>query len=219
MELRPDGSLFVHTALSMSSLAQEDLHRDAAEVTRIVRLVLGGDSAAFEQIILRYEARVMNVAARLLGTRDDARDVAQEVFLRAFKYLHRLDVQKPVEPWLVRITVNVCRDAGRSRQRRRNTFVDVETPDPIDRSADPYAGLVRKQERVILQRALDCLPEKERLAIVLRDVEGFSTAEVAAILQSSETTVRSQISRARLRLKTAIDRLLKDPVKGDVPSR
>src|SRR5262245_26165874 len=171
----------------------------------LVRLVLGGDSTAFEQIILRYQTRVMTMAARLLGTRDDARDAAQEVFLRAFKYLHRLDLQKPLEPWLIRITVNVCRDVGRKRQRQRNTFVEIEAPETIDESADHHAGLARKQERLILQRALDSLPEKERLAILLRDVEGLSTAEVASILQSSETTVRSQVSRGRLRLKTAID--------------
>jgi RNA polymerase sigma factor (sigma-70 family) len=207
MEIRPDGSVLAQTALSMSRLSHEELAGDAAETTRLVRLTLGGDSAAFEQIILRYQTRVMNLAARFLGTKDDARDVAQEVFLRAFKYLHRLDVQKPLEPWLMRITVNVCRDAARSRQRRRHTFVETETPETIDRSPDPYAGLARKQERLMLQRALASLPEKERLAIVLRDVEGLSTSEVASILRSSETTVRSQVSRGRLRLKTAIDRL------------
>jgi RNA polymerase sigma-70 factor (ECF subfamily) len=108
----------------------------------------------------------------------------------------------------MRIAVNVCRDTARRRQRRWNTFVETEPPDAIDATADPHADLVRKQERRILQQALDTLPEKERLALVLRDVEGFSTAEVAAILQSSETTVRSQISRGRVRLKTAIDRLM-----------
>ena len=147
MEFRPDGSLLVQTALSMSRLSHEELSREAAEIARLVRLTLGGDSTAFEQIILRYETRVMTLAARLLGARDDARDVAQEVFLRAFKYLHRLDLQKPVEPWLMRITVNVCRDAARTRQRRRDTFVDIETPETIDPSADPYAGVARKQER------------------------------------------------------------------------
>jgi RNA polymerase sigma-70 factor (ECF subfamily) len=85
--------------------------------------------------------------------------------------------------------------------------VNAEPPEPIDQSADPCAGLERKQQRLILQRALDLLPEKERLAIVLRDVEGLSTADVAAILQSSETTVRSQVSRGRVRLKEAIGRL------------
>ena len=210
MQLRLDGSLLVPTALSMSRVSQDELSLspEAAEITRLVRLTLGGDSAAFEQIILRYETRVMTMAARLLGARDDARDVAQEVFLRAFKYLHRLDLQKPVEPWLMGITVNVCRDAVRRRQRRRDTFSEIEAPETIDQSADPYAGAVRKQERLILQKALDRLPDKERLAIVLRDVEGLSTADVASILQSSETTVRSQVSRGRLRLKAAIDRLM-----------
>ena len=212
MEFRPDGSLVVQTALSMSGLrreaSQEALSREAAEIARLVRLTLGGDSAAFEQIIVRYETRVMTTAARLLGTRDDARDVAQEVFLRAFKYLNRLDLQKPIEPWLMRITVNFCRDTARRRQRRRDTFVEMDGPETIDQSPDPYDGLARKQERVILQRALDSLPEKERLAIILRDVEGLSTAEVALILRSSETTVRSQVSRGRLRLKAAIDRLV-----------
>jgi RNA polymerase sigma-70 factor (ECF subfamily) len=208
MELRPDGSLLVNAALSMSRVSQEELSPEAAEITRLVRLTLGGDSAAFEQIILRYETRVMTVAARLLGGRDDACDVAQEVFLRAFKYLHRLDLQKPLEPWLIRITVNVCRDVGRRRQRQRNTFVESEMPERIDESADHHASLARKQEWQILQRALDTLPEKERLAILLRDVEGLSTAEVASILQSSETTVRSQVSRGRLRLKDAIDSLM-----------
>jgi len=208
MELRPDGSLLVQTALSMSRLAQDEMSTDAADIARLVRLTLGGDSTAFEQIILRYETRVMTMAARLLGARDEACDATQEVFLRAFKYLHRLDAQKPVEPWLMGITVNVCRDAARRRQRRRDTFIEIEAPDTIDQSADPYAGMVLKQERLILQRALDGLPEKERLAIVLRDVEGLSTAEVAAILRSSETTVRSQVSRGRLRLKAAIDRLM-----------
>jgi RNA polymerase sigma-70 factor (ECF subfamily) len=207
MEFTPDGSVLAQTALSMSRLSHEELAGDAAETARLVRLTLGGDSSAFEQIILRYQTRVMNLAARFLGTKDDARDVAQEVFLRAFKYLHRLDVQKPLEPWLMRITVNVCRDAARRRRRRRDTFLEIDAPETIDQSADPYAGLARKQERLMLQRALASLPEKERLAIVLRDVEGLSTSEVASILQSSETTVRSQVSRGRLRLKTAIDRL------------
>ncbi len=207
MQLRPDGSLLVPTAMSMSRVADGDLSQDAAETARLVQLTLGGDSAAFEQIVVRHENRIMAMAGRLLGAREDAKDVAQEVFLRAFKYLHRLDVQRPVEPWLMRITVNVCRDVARLRQRRLATFVDVDEPEPIDEAPDPYADLARKQQQLILQKALGTLPEKERLAIVLRDVEGLSTAEVASILQSSDTTVRSQISRGRLKLKAAIDHL------------
>lgn len=204
MELRLDGSVLMGTALS----AKEAMSPEAAEVSRLVRLTLRGDATAFEQIIIRYESRIMTLAARLLGSRDDARDVAQEVFLRAFKYLHRADPQKALEPWLLRIAVNVCRDLVRRRLRRQHTFVDAELAEPIDQSSDPCAGLERKQQRVFLQKALNLLPEKERLAIVLRDIEGLSTADVAAILHSSETTVRSQVSRGRLRLKAAIGQLM-----------
>jgi RNA polymerase sigma-70 factor (ECF subfamily) len=186
---------------------EEASSAETAEVSRLVRLALRGDRAAFEQIIIRYESRVMTLAVRLLGSRDDAPDAAQEVFLRAFKYLHRVDTRKPLEPWLFRIAINVCRDLMRRGARRRATFVDADPAEPIDQSSDPCVGLERKQQRVLLQRALERLPEKERLAIVLRDIEGLSTADVAAILQSSETTVRSQVSRGRLRLKAAIEQL------------
>jgi RNA polymerase sigma-70 factor, ECF subfamily len=198
----------MQTPLSMSRVSHEAPPAETAEVSRLVRLTLRGDRTAFEQIIIRYESRVMTLAVRLLGSRDDAPDAAQEVFLRAFKYLHRVDPGKPLDPWLFRIAVNVCRDLMRRRAQRQNTFVDGKPPEPLDQSCDPGAGLERKQQRVILLKALERLPEKERLAIVLRDIEGRSTADVAAILRSSETTVRSQISRGRLRLKVVINELM-----------
>ena len=105
-----NSSVLMQTALSMSRVAEEALPAEMAEVSRLVRLTLRGDRAAFEQIILRYESRVMTLAVRLLGSRDDAPDAAQEVFLRAFKYLHRVDTRKPLEPWLFRIAINVCRE-------------------------------------------------------------------------------------------------------------
>jgi len=203
-----NSSVLIQTALSMSRVSDESPAAETADVSRLVRLTLRGDRTAFEQIIVRYESRIMTLAVRLLGRRDDAADVAQEVFLRAFKYLHRADPRRPLEPWLFRIAVNVCRDVMRRRQQRQTTFVDGEAVEPIDQSNDPCAGLERKQQRLILQKALERLPEKERLAIVLRDIEGLSTADVAAILHSSETTVRSQVSRGRLRLKVAIGQLM-----------
>ena len=100
----------------------------------------------------------------------------------------------------MRITVNVCRDAARSGSAGATRSLTSRTRDhrPIAR---PLCGLARNRNVLILQRALDSLPEKERLAIVLRDIEGLSTAEVASILQSSETTVRSAGQSGRLRLK------------------
>jgi DNA-directed RNA polymerase specialized sigma24 family protein len=96
-----------------------------AEVSSLVQRTLGGDTAAFEQLIVRYERRVFSLAKKLLGSTEDAQDAAQEVFLRVFKYIHRFDVQKPLEPWLLQMTVNVCRNIGRDRQRRWTTFPPV----------------------------------------------------------------------------------------------
>lgn len=156
----------------------------------------------FEQLVIRYERRVFSLAVKLLGCADDAEDAAQEVFFRMFKYMHRFDVRKPIEPWLMQMTVNVCRNIGRSRQQRWETFpapLDSEMP-ARDQSPDPHAGLTEEQQKRLLWKALDCLPKKERLALVLRDIDGLSTSEAASILGSSETTVRSQVSRARNRM-------------------
>src|SRR5437764_1480002 len=198
------------TAIWMSRIPETETSPEILEVAALVQRTLGGESAAFEQIILRYERRVFGLAMKLLGVRDDAQDAAQEVFLRAFKYLHRLDVRKPIEPWLMQMTVNVCRNIGRTRQRRWNTFPDVAAPDAAsaDKSTNPYSGVAEEQQRQMLWRALESLPEKERMAVILRDIEGLSTAEVAEIQQSSESTIRSQVSRARVRMKDAIDQMI-----------
>lgn len=180
---------------------------EALEIETLVRRTLAGDTGAFEQIVVRYERRVMTLSLRLLRTVDDAQDATQEVFLRAFKYIHRLDLEKPIEPWLMRMTVNACRDIARKKRRRHSSFSEIPAvdADPTDESRDPYAGFAWEQQRQMLWRALGGLPEKERMAVILRDVEGFTTTEVAEILGSSEGTVRSQICRGRLRIKAAMD--------------
>lgn len=174
----------------------------------VLERAIAGDRTAFEQILLRYERRVVTLAWRLLGSIEDAQDAAQEVFLRVFKYLHRFDPTKPFEPWLVRMTVNVCRDQGGKRLRHQTMFVydeqAYEDSESRAKGADPHHELAAKEQSRLLQKALAQLPEKERSAIVLRDLEGFSTAEVAEILGSSEPTIRSQISVARVKIRKAV---------------
>jgi RNA polymerase sigma-70 factor (ECF subfamily) len=150
---------------------------------------------------VRFERRVLTLAWRLLGSAEDAQDASQEVFLRAFRFLNRFDTRRPFEPWIVRMTVNVCRDLGRKRQP--NVLLD---PEALRSTSDPHADVNLVEQRRILHRALAELPQKERAAVVLRDIEDFSTAEVAEILGSSEATVRSQISTARLKIRKAIKR-------------
>lgn len=175
-----------------------------AEVADLLRCAVAGDVSAFEQVIVRFQRRVMTLAFRLLGTAEDAQDASQEVFLRVYRHLHRFDSGRLFEPWLVRMTVNVCRDLGRKR-RYPNVILEA---DMLQSSGDPHSELSSEEQRQMVRRALAKLPEKERAAVVLRDLEGFSTAEVAGILGSSQTTVRSQISTARLKIKRAIERMI-----------
>ena len=190
------------TALWMSRIEPEGERE--AEFALVLQRAVAGDVSAFEQIIMRFERRVLTLAWRLLGNAHDAQDASQEVFLRAFRFLHRFDVRRPFEPWIVRMTVNVCRDLGRKRQP--NVLLD---PEALRSTSDPHLEVASDEKRQMLYSALAKLPEKERAAIVLRDIEGFSTAEVAEILGSAEATVRSQISTARLKIRKALKRGLR----------
>lgn len=140
-----------------------------------------------------HERMVVGTAYRLLGRMEDAQDAAQEVFLRLFKNLDR--IAGDPKPWLYRVTVNICNDHFRRR-------TPVMEPDP--RQADPSPGpgrvLEMDERKRLLMAGLQTLGERERTAVVLREVQGLSTSEVAAILGVEEVTVRSQISVARVKL-------------------
>ncbi len=184
----------------------------------------------FEQILILHERQVYLTALRLLGRREDAQDAAQEVFLRLHRHLGRLDQSRELSPWLYRVTVNVCRDLARERLRHAG-------PPPADSYAadgpDPQGEAGLAERRRLITEALGKLPEKERAAIVLRDIEGLSTREVARILGSAEVTVRSQISSARRKMRGFIEKtprgaamncrrfeeLFALHVEGDLPER
>jgi RNA polymerase sigma-70 factor (ECF subfamily) len=161
--------------------------------TDVLRRARHGDLEAFESILRENERLVYRVALRLLGNREDARDAAQEVFLRLHRSLGRIDESRDLAPWLYRVTVNVATDLLRSRKRE----VPIDYAPPVSEVPDYTAG----DRRRALEEVLARLPEKERAAIVLRDIEGLSTSEVAEVLGSSEATVRSQISIARSKLR------------------
>src|SRR5712671_6371595 len=211
MSTRPEITLLHANSLWMSRSESDALFSDAGELAGLLTRAASGDAAAFEQIVVRHERRVLTLSWRLLGAMEDAQDAAQEVFLRTFKYLHRFDVRKPFEPWLVRMTVNVCRDLGRKRTQRGIVFVaegdGYEQAEQPDSAGNPHDELQSEQQRQMLYRALNELPEKERTAFVLRDIEGMTTAETAEALGSSEATVRSQISSARLKIRKYVERM------------
>ena len=175
-----------------------------------------GDLAAFEQLIECYQRKVLTTAWRLLGDQEDARDAAQEVFLRVFKYLRGFRSDQDFAAWLYRIIVNVCRDQARKRGYR-DQFTSFEAEQEIGSFAamastqDVEAAAIQSQQQAMIARALDTLSGKERAAIVMRDIEGLTTQEVARVLGSSQSTVRAQISSARAKIKVYRDRVLNRP--------
>lgn len=170
----------------------------SSELRDSLKRAKSGDRAAFECIIRPYERLVLRTAQRLLDSPTDAQDAAQEVFLRLFRSLASFHDDRDFAPWLYRVTVNICHDL---RRRRPKSIALEAVPPMADPASNPEGLLSAAQRNEQLHRALERLPEKERAAIVLRDLEGLPTAQVALILQSTEATVRSQISSGRLKLR------------------
>lgn len=180
---------------------------DQEEFARTVKEAKAGSVVAFESILRRYERRVLMTALRLLnGNLEDAKDASQAVFLRLHKYLYQLDENRCFASWLYRMTVNVCRDMNRSRMRHPATSL-ADAGEIAAAALGAEEMIERSQQNQMIAEALNALPEKERAAIVLRDIEGLTTREVARILGSSEVTVRSQISSARLKIRKFTQRL------------
>jgi RNA polymerase sigma-70 factor (ECF subfamily) len=152
-----------------------------------------GDERAFEELMRQFERPILGLCTRLLGAGGEAEEAAQDVFFRFYQRLKDFDEERAVEPWLFRIAWNACRD----RLRRRRPVAEL-----TDASASVPAfgttGLVLAELRAAIER----LPDKERAALLLREVEGLETEEVAERMGSTAVTVRSQISRARARLRT-----------------
>jgi len=160
-----------------------------------------GETAAFEALMRQHEAQVARTALRLLGRREDAQDAAQEVFLKLHRQLEQIDHSQNVAGWLYRVTVNVCRDM----LRKRPSAAPIEEG-RLAVVSTAEAEISREQLRRWIEGAIAALPEKERAALTLRDLEGLSTRDVAQILGSTEATVRSQISAARLKIRKMLRR-------------
>jgi RNA polymerase sigma-70 factor (ECF subfamily) len=149
---------------------------------------------------------VLRTAQRLLLNEADASDAAQDVFVRLHQSFARFDEERDILPWLYRMTVNICHDI----RRKRRTFLAIsDVYEPAGSGETPEDLMGTEERRALMFEALGILSDREREAIVLRDLEGLSTAEVAAVLGSTETTVRSQISMGRAKLRDHIARKLR----------
>ncbi len=192
---------------SRATRAERDrpLEQHDLEPTRqVVDLARRGNLEAFDTLIRCHQDRAVTLARRLVSQREPALDIAQEAFLRLWKSRKRLSPEKPTWPYLRKIIVNACRDHWRRSSRVITSDLD-DHPEPVDCSPEPDRQALAAEAGAILAACLEQLPDRERMAIILRDVEGLETKHVAKLLGTTATTVRTQISRGRVRLRTLMN--------------
>lgn len=202
--LTPDREPTAHTVLSLSD---EDLMARVAE----------DDERAFSELVRRFQGRVCNLISRVLNDRESTDDLAQEVFVRVFVHRRNYRRGSKFSTWLFTIAANLAKNEIRRRVRRRNWFSLDALQDLLSDSAavlaDPTEGRESRMEREQLQeamgRAIASVPEKYRLSLVLRDIEGLPYEEIAQVLGIPGGTVRSRINRARSMLKRKLQPLLR----------
>jgi len=196
-----------------------DVHPAENGEMTLVHAAKEGDADALEQLLRRNQAMVFRVALHITGSREDAEEVAQEAFLKAFRNLERFEERSRFSTWLMRITVNTALMQLRSRHGQLSIPLQEEDPDDpsalseeiADWRPDPEQLYGRRELRSILARALAGLPQHYSTIFLLRDVEGFSTAETAEALGLSITSVKARLLRARLQLRQRLSSYFEYP--------
>jgi RNA polymerase sigma-70 factor (ECF subfamily) len=178
--------------------------RDEGE---LIRRAVGGDTDAVEELIRRKREQVVRVAYQVTGKWEDAVDVSQEVFVRLWKRLDRYDSSRRFDTWLHRITVNAAIDLVRSRERGLQPLPDEPYELPAaDGAPSAESALDLATLRQAFIRLSERLAPKQRMAFVLREIEGLETAEVARIMNVAESTVRNHLLQARRVLRVGLER-------------
>jgi RNA polymerase sigma-70 factor, ECF subfamily len=176
-----------------------------------------GDERAFTEIVLRRQKRVFNIAYRMLGNSEEAKDLAQEVFISVLESIKDLKEEIKFDAWLTQITLNHCRNRWKYLKRRQYFNSDslddpIETEDGsmpraiCDPCDNPETLLEKKMIEQLIQRGLLELKEDQRELLVLRDLQGFSYEEMGDALGLPEGTIKSKLHRARMDLKEVLER-------------
>ncbi len=178
----------------------------------LVERVQQGDKAAFDLLVGKYQHKIVKLVGRYVRDQDEAQDVAQDAFIKAYRALPGFRGDSAFYTWLYRIAINTAKNQLASNKRRAEDFdLDLQDPDQYEiqgrlRDGDTPEGLVLSEEiRETVNQAIEALPEDLRTAIVLREIEGMSYEEIAGAMECPVGTVRSRIFRAR----EAIDKRLK----------
>ena len=179
----------------------------AEEELEIIKKVLNGDKNAFEDLVLQNQKNVYNLALKMTGNEDDALDISQEAFFKAYRQLANFRGESRFSVWLYRLTHNLCIDLLRRKSRSQvisltpqdddKDFGDLEIPDVRNL---PENSVLRKELRNEIAASIDELGQSHREILVMREITGMSYTEIADALNLSEGTVKSRLARARINL-------------------
>src|SRR5262252_119869 len=202
---------------------QTKVGEPAGDELQLVHAAKAGDISAFEELVKRYDRNVFRIAQHITQNREDAEDVVQDAFLKAYQNLPRFQEQSKFYTWLVRIAVNEALMKLRRRRPERMVSLDedVKTEEDslprevADWSPNPEQQYSQAELRDILSKTVQGLPPSFRTVFVLRDVEGLSTEETAEALDLSIPAVKSRLLRARLQLRERLSKYFKNRVGGD----
>ena len=174
----------------------------------LVQAVRAGDAAQFEPLMRRYNQRLFRVARAIVGSDDEAEDVAQQAYVNAFLHLDQFEARSRFSTWLTRIAIHEA--LARVRKAKRMEAIGDPAGDGsgIDGVGSPAAGpeerAYRRELAAIIERAVATLPDSVRAVFMLRDVEGLSTQETAECLGLNDDTVKTRLHRARIRLRRTL---------------
>jgi RNA polymerase sigma-70 factor (ECF subfamily) len=197
---------------------------DAQVVSLLVRRCVGGDAAAWEEIVQRYHRRIYNICYRFAGTGDDAQDLTQEVFIKMYRTLSSYDVDRGAfMTWVTTMTRNLLVDHFRkTKQDRVTDSLDGATSEhedamPLseqiqDKGLPPDARVESRETSETVHRALEKLSPELREAVILRDLQDMDYREIAAVLKVPEGTVKSRINRGRAELARLLQRTYKQVI-------
>lgn len=176
--------------------------------TALIQRCAAGDEAAFAELVSDHQRMVVQLAVNLLGDREEALDLSQDVFLRVFRTISRFRGQSSLKTWIYRIAVNHARNRHRFWRRRHRAdqvSLDLHVAEHGDLRSNAEVGpdrvLAQKELAAALKRAFDALPFDQRTAIVLREIDGLSYEEIAFSLGVAVGTVKSRLTRARQTLR------------------
>ncbi|MGM0486419.1 MAG: RNA polymerase sigma factor [Planctomycetota bacterium] len=179
---------------------------------QVIAEALAGNRAAFEQLVRRYQVRLLHTLLHMVGSREEAEDVCQEAFVQAFVKLETFGGRSAFYTWLYRIAFNVA--VSRKRRKRTDLSIDEHRErtgdEPVDGGARPGDHVLREEQVRQVRAAINTLSEPYRAILVLRDIEGCCYETIAEILDLPLGTVRSRLHRARLHLRDRLQGMLSE---------